>query len=352
MEETHHLLHNVLKQFKVPEKTYRFDSITQGFINDTYLVFHQDTALFILQRINHNVFLNIDGVMANIGQALAHLQGTGYARIQLIKTGDGHQYLNTTEGFWRLMTYIPQSVAYNTTTDPKTAYEAGRIIGRFHCLLHNAKVNTFVDTIPRFHDIKLRKQQFEEALAAASPERKAECSNDIGDAMDMLDIFGRLHDQKLPVRVCHNDTKLNNILFSKEEKRALCLIDLDTLMKGYFYYDFGDAVRTIVNTAPEDERDHGAIGFNMMLFEHFVDGLASNEAFLHQGEIESLTLGTAFMPFIHGLRALTDYLNGDIYYKVSYPDQNLVRCRSLFHFTSKTLEKKERMEEIIGDKLR
>ena len=140
---------------------------------------------------------------------------------------------------------------------------------------------------------------------------------------------------KLPVRLCHNDTKLNNILFSKTNNKALCLIDLDTLMKGYFFYDFGDAARTIANTAAEDEKDLNKITFNKELFSAFIDGLKNSTRFLSASELKTLPLGVVFMPFIHGLRALTDYLNGNIYYQVAYENQNLDRCLSLFNFAEK-----------------
>ncbi|NNE77985.1 MAG: aminoglycoside phosphotransferase family protein, partial [Pricia sp.] len=182
-------------------------------------------------------------------------------------------------------------------------------------------------------------------------KRRAAAKEAIQFAHEVLAQLESVKLKDLPIRICHNDTKLNNILFSKKTKKALCLIDLDTLMRGYFLYDFGDAVRTIVNTAPEDEREHHKITFITSLFESFVDGIAANEKFLSKAEIETLHWGAVLMPFLHGIRALTDYLNGNIYYKVAYENQNLDRCLSLFDFTAKALNHIDYMKGILGAKL-
>ena len=328
------------------------ETLHNGYINDTYLVMEGRQPRYILQRVNHNVFKDIDGLMGNIAHALDGLSDPGYERIELIRTASGTTYLEDPNGYWRLMTYIDESTAHNTTTDPKIAFEAGRIIGKFHQLLNGAVLEDYVDTIPRFHDLSLRKAQFEEARSKAQTGKKETAHNAIVFAETTLNKLEALSTAPMPLRICHNDTKLNNILFSKKDHKALCLIDLDTLMKGYFYYDFGDAVRTIANTAPEDEQDHSKITFEKSLFESFIDGLAYNDPFLTSEEIKALPLGAVFMPFIHGLRALTDYLNNNIYYKVAYENQNLDRCLSLFHFTQKTLDELPYMEKVVQEKLK
>lgn len=344
-------LHSILGQFTVEEKDYSFRPINQGFINDTFLVVNGETPLFILQRVNHLVFENVAGLMKNIGTALGFLQDQIYTRITLVETAEGSSFAKIGENYWRLMTYIDGTTAYDTTTQNKIARGAGTIVGKFHQLLEKAPYNEFVDTIPRFHDLSLRKDQFESALATTSKERKNTAKKAIIFAQETLPLLLEFSKRKIPVRICHNDTKLNNILFKKEGDQALCLIDLDTIMKGYFYYDFGDAVRTIVNTAPEDEQQFEKITFENKLFEAFVDGIADVEPFLAQEEINTLPLGTVFMPFIHGLRALTDYLMGNVYYKVAYENQNLDRCLSLFDFSKKALDRVAYMEEIVSQKL-
>lgn len=348
MNETH--LNFILEHFSLPRKTYGFQGLHQGFINDTYLVLDDDRPRYILQRINHSVFKDITGLMGNIDHALHRLDAPDYKQITLVKTKLGKPFY-TDGGYWRLMTYIDESTAYDTTTDIHIAKEAGRIIGKFHQLLDHANLEDYVDTIPRFHDLAWRKEEFQEALRTVDPEKLALANNGIIFAQKTLKTLAALDQADLPIRICHNDTKLNNILFSKTTHKALCLIDLDTLMKGYFYYDFGDAIRTLVNPANEDESNLTKIHFDKDLFLAFVEGLQTNGSFLTQKEIDLLPLGAAFMPFIHGLRALTDYLNNNRYYKVAYENQNLDRCLSLFHFTQKALTELHFMRAVVQEKL-
>jgi len=286
--------------------------------------------------------------MGNIDRALKQLKSHDYHRIKLIPTTFGKSYANLHSGYWRIITYVDNSTTYNTTTESEIAFEAGRVIGKFHLLLSGEKISQYIDTIPKFHDLELREMQFLAALARASNEKKEIAKNAISFAEDMLLKLSNIYEPKLPQRICHNDTKLNNILFSKETQKALCLIDLDTLMVGYFHYDFGDAIRTIVNTAPEDERNHDKITFEKRLFEAFIDGMVSNGTFLEKEEIEALPYGVILMPFLHGLRALTDYLNKNIYYKVTYENQNLDRCLSLYDFTKKAFSNLDYMKSILS----
>ncbi|MBC8768306.1 aminoglycoside phosphotransferase family protein [Arenibacter sp. BSSL-BM3] len=345
-------LNELLENFSIERKTYQFQGINQGYINDTYLVLDNNYPLYILQRVNHNVFKDVHGLMGNIANAFEFLQDQDYTPIDLLKTDTANSYYKHAKtGYWRLMTYINNTTAYDNATDTEIAFQAGKVVGKFHQLLANAPMDNYVDTIPQFHDLSLRQKQFEESLLSAKKEKLETSKAAIAFAKETLEKLRILDNSKLPLRVCHNDTKLNNILFSKEENKALCLIDLDTIMKGYFYFDFGDAIRTVANTAAEDEQDHDKITFEKPLFEAFVKGLESNGAFLYKEEIDLLAWGAVFMPFIHGLRALTDYLNDNIYYKVSYENQNLDRCLSLFDFTNKALQEIGYMTQVVKEGL-
>ena len=345
-------LNNVISYFVLEAKTYTFSELNSGFINDTYLVSDSATPKYVLQRINHGVFTNVEGLMGNVSNALQLLKAKDYTRIKLIKTKLGKTYYSDANGFWRIMTYIQGSTTFDTTTSSEIAFEAGRIIGRFHHAMNKADLSKYVDTIPKFHNLELRKMQFLASIAKASELKKETAIQAISFAENMLVNLETINDIDLPFRVCHNDTKLNNILFSDKTQKALCLIDLDTLMKGHFQYDFGDAIRTIVNTAAEDEQDHEKITFEKYLFEAFADGLDSNGEFLKKEEIETLAYGTILMPFLHGIRALTDFLNGNIYYKVSYENQNLDRCHSLFNFTEKAWSNLDFMKSTLSEKIR
>ncbi len=347
-------LNALLGHFNIPKMQYGFRPLTDGYINDTFLVKEGHNPLYILQRVNHLVFPNVVGLMGNVQNALRHLDDDDYQKIVLVETEDGgvfYQQQHPDLAYWRLMTYIDGSTAYNTTQNPKIAMEAGRIIGTFHMLLEKARRSDYVDVIPRFHDLGLRKDQFVVALANASPDKLQIAKNAIQFAKATLEKLETMQMADLPIRICHNDTKLNNILFTKETYKALCLIDLDTLMRGHFHFDFGDAVRTIVNTAPEDEQDHQKITFEQDLFKAFVEGLAVNGPFLTEAEIKALPFGAVLMPFLHGIRALTDYLNNNIYYKVAYENQNLDRSLSLFDFTKKALAQVNFMDKILAQTL-
>jgi Ser/Thr protein kinase RdoA (MazF antagonist) len=244
------------------------------------------------------------------------------------------------------MEYVSGSYTKDNAENVNDAFEAGRILSLFHLLLKDEDPTRYIDTLDNFHKLPYRITEFEIALENSNNNLIKECREEINYSKEMFDKLNIFYNSKLPERICHNDAKLNNILFSSSNK-GLCMIDMDTIMKGYFHYDFGDAVRTIVNPASEEEKDLSKIIFNKSLFKAFIDGLKSNGEFLSKKERELLPLSTALMPFIHGLRALTDYLNGNIYYKVSYPKQNLIRCKNLYAFSRLALEHKDYMKEII-----
>lgn len=344
---TQYPIQSILKAFKLTGEPYEYKPLTAGLINDTYLVTDAENRQFILQKINARVFKNTDVLMDNVCYALPVLNADDYAEISFVNSKKGDAFLQQHGAIWRMMTFIPNSTTYNTTTNTNIAFEAGRIIGKFHSLLSPVDPNLFHNTLPKFHDLNHRTQEFEHALQNADSLKLETAKKAIENAHGFLNELQGLDHRKLPLRICHNDTKLNNILFSKTTNKALCLIDLDTLMKGYFYNDFGDAIRTVVNTAPEDEKNHDEIGFNVSLFTAFIDGLATHPHLLTEAEKESLPLGAVFMPFLHGLRALTDYLNHNKYYKVTYENQNLDRCASLFNFAEKAIAKKDFMTDYI-----
>jgi Ser/Thr protein kinase RdoA (MazF antagonist) len=338
---------NILNRFAITSGVYEFLPIYQGYINDTYRVSRKGEHLYILQRINTVVFQEVDHIMENIEKSLTSLQDPEYAFIEIIKTKDGQLVLNHENTCWRLLSYISESKAYDTCPNETVAFEAGKLIGKFHLCLNKAKVSDFHITIPEFHDINFRARQFMDAKTNASEDKLQSADHLLQFVENMIAKLMAVDLSELPLRICHNDTKLNNILFSMETGKALCLIDLDTIMPGYFMYDFGDAIRIVANTAREDEQDVTKIKFNKTMFEAFVEGLKNNSAFLTSKEIKTLAYGVVIMPFLHGLRALTDFLNGNVYYKVTYENQNLDRAASLFEFSKKSFEQLDYMQEFV-----
>jgi Ser/Thr protein kinase RdoA (MazF antagonist) len=344
-------LNKILGKFQVPDHDYSFKTISNGLINDTYLVQDNSEPEYILQRINTSVFTRFHDLIHNIELILPLLDAPDYKKIELIRTRKEEPYLKTdSSDVWRVMTFVRGSTVYNTTTDQEIAKEAGRIIGLFHKLLEDFDAGQVKETLVRFHDLNLRFDQFKEARKNADKEKLELAKKAIDFVDNNIDLLLNITFDELPVRVCHNDTKLNNILFSAK-KKSLCLIDLDTLMPGTFLYDFGDAVRTIANTAPEDEIDLSRINFRTELFEAFMDGLSMNKEIFTKAEIEQMSLGAALMPFLHGIRALTDFLENNRYYKVSYEMQNLDRCMSLFTFSQLAIDHQPEMKKIVKEKL-
>jgi Ser/Thr protein kinase RdoA (MazF antagonist) len=340
-------LDQILKHFDIKPQKYHYEPLTNGMINDTYLVSNADRPLFILQKINTAVFTEVDSLIHNIDLVLPNLASSDYEKVVLEKTKSGTSFYKDDNGnIWRLMTYVNNSRVYNTTTDPEVAFEAGRIIGLFHKLLANSDPSLLQETLVDFHNIAFRYSQFLEATKNSKPENIEKAKEPIAFVEKHISMLLELQMVKLPLRVCHNDTKLNNILFSKDNK-SLCLIDLDTIMPGYFLYDFGDAVRTIVNRAPEDEVNLNLINFDQKIFGSFIKGIAANGKILTKTEIDHLSLGAILLPFLHGIRALTDFLENNRYYKVKYENQNLDRCNSLFEFSKLALENKDFMDASI-----
>ena len=340
-------LDHIIDNFTVDQEKFNYIPLSNGMINDTYLVSANDIPLYILQNINTAVFTRIDSLIHNIDLVLPNLASDDYEKVILEKTkSETSFYKEYNSNIWRLMTYVKNSQVYNTTTDPEVAFEAGRIIGAFHKLLANFDPGLLQETLIDFHNIAFRYGQFLEAQPKAKPENIEKAKTAIDFVKKYIPMLLELQKVKLPVRACHNDTKLNNILFSNQNK-ALCLIDLDTIMPGYFLYDFGDAVRTIVNKAPEDEIKLELINFDRAIFESFIKGIAVNGMILTKTEIDHLSLGAILLPFLHGIRALTDFLENNRYYKVRYENQNLDRCNSLFEFSRLAIENKDFMDECI-----
>jgi Ser/Thr protein kinase RdoA (MazF antagonist) len=341
----------VWNQFQVSTVITSIQPINQGYINDTFLVTDSDNKHYILQRINAKVFKNIDALHQNFHKALLKLKAEDYTEISLIQTRNSALVYIQNDSYWRMLTYISNSDAFNFTKDPTIAFEAGKLLGKFHTLLHNENHDEFDDIIKNLNHLPTKITEFEIALTSASANRIEIAKHLIGFAQNNKALFNDFDKANLPLRICHNDTKLNNMLFDKTSKKGLCLIDLDTIMKGYFHYDFGDAVRTVVSESNEDEKDLDHIKFNRSLFENFVEGLALYKSIFTAKEIEFLPISCALMPFLHGLRALTDYLNGNIYYKVSYENQNLDRCQSLFEFTKHAVREQKFIETVIKSSL-
>ncbi|MCX7916301.1 MAG: aminoglycoside phosphotransferase family protein [Verrucomicrobiae bacterium] len=311
-----------------------------GHINDTYAVTFDQAGKpvrYIVQRINHRVFNNPVALMENIYRVTTHvkakLTGARSRRaLTLVPTRDGQPFHRDEAGnFWRCYLFIEGARTYDAVESPKQAYEAARAFGRFQQLLADLPAPRLHETIPDFHHTPKRLAALEAAIAADTAGRARECGPEIEFVMKRRALTRALVEAGLPERVTHNDTKLNNVMLDDATGEGVCVIDLDTVMPGLALYDFGDQVRTTTSPAKEDERDLTKVGLRREMFEALARGyLEAAGRFLTREEKELLVVAGKVITLEIGIRFLTDYLSGDVYFKVHRPGHNLDRCRTKF----------------------
>jgi hypothetical protein len=334
-----------------------------GHINDTFRAENTDVTRpdYILQRINHTIFKNVPSLMQNIKHVTDHVQKKLEMQdipdrhrkvLTLVPARDGNTYYQDAEGnYWRIFHQIKDTRSYDIVQTPYQAREGGRAFGQFQSWLSDMEPGLLTETIPDFHNIEKRYEKFQNVILADPSGRRKDVPYEIEFVnrriQDMGEILRNGKEGKLPLRITHNDTKFNNVLLDNND-RALCVIDLDTVMPGYVAYDFGDSVRTIVNTAAEDEKDLAKIEVNMELYEAFaVSFLRETGSSLTRGEIDSLPMGALLLPYMIGLRFLTDYIEGDVYFKTHFPEHNLQRARAQFRLLSRLEDNYNILKDIV-----
>lgn len=324
----------------------------KGHINDTFCVYTQDEAgdcvRFILQRINTNTFTDPDGLMENIVGVTDYLRGIieknggDIARetITVQRTKEGKYYYRDSQGgCWRVYPFVEGTVCLQAVEDPEQFYQSAVAFGNFQRLLAGYDASTLHETIAKFHDTRNRFVNFKKALEADVCGRAKDVQPEIDFVLarekDCAVLMDQLEAGKLPLRVTHNDTKLNNILMDKKTGTGICVIDLDTVMPGLALNDFGDSIRFGANHCAEDEKDLSKVNFDLDLFEIYTKGFleAAGDA-LTTAEKENLPWGAKLMTLECGIRFLTDYLEGDHYFRVHRKGQNLDRCRTQFKLVS------------------
>lgn len=336
-----------------------------GHINATYAVYMPtedgEELSYVLQRVNRNVFKNPDEVMENIFEVTEYLRNVireeggdpDRETLSYIKTKSGGKYFEDGEGEpWRCYNFIPDSECYQLVEEPTQFYQSGSSFGHFLRQLEKYPASRLHETIPDFHNSVKRYHTFEVALKRDLMDRAVTCKPEIQFVLDRKADYGilvkRQEDGTLPLRVTHNDTKLNNILFDSATGRGLCIIDLDTIMPGLAANDFGDSIRFGAATAAEDERNLELVHFDIGLYEQYAKGyLEETKDVLTKEEIESLAWGARLMTLECGTRFLTDYLQGDTYFKTDYPEHNLVRARTQFRLVDEMEQQFEQMQKII-----
>lgn len=354
----------ICEQFSINGDFTGYEKINNGHINSTYnLIFDEDGQVkkYVLQKINTNVFKNPDYLMSNIVAVTEHIRKKNEENnvdcperrtLAFFPSLDGkYYYIDKNNDCWRLYIFVDDVYTCNSIDSEEVFYNAGAAFGEFQNILSDFDGASLYETIENFHHTASRfealKKAVEENKAGRLDTVKEEVEFAFQREADTHVLVDMIAEGKLPLRVTHNDTKLNNILFDNISNKGICIIDLDTVMPGLSLYDFGDSIRFGANTAAEDEKDLSKVSLSLPLYEAYVNGyLSSAKDALTDLEKELLPFGAKIMTYECGIRFLTDYLNGDVYFKIGYPEHNLDRCHTQFALVKDMEDKMEQMKQI------
>ncbi|WP_108821440.1 phosphotransferase enzyme family protein [Dysgonomonas sp. Marseille-P4361] len=351
---------NIGKHFSFEGTVKEIRPFGDGLINDTFFVETEgNSPNYILQRKNKNIFTDIPAMMDNIQKVTTHLKNKIIAQgedplrraLTVTPTTDNKLcYQDENGDYWAACLFIEDTIAYQAADSPELAFQGGKGIGQFQAMLADMK-DPLANILPGFHDMRFRFQQWDEILGKDPVGRKAAVAEEIKWVEDrrnkIMEVWEKVESGEIPTRVTHNDTKINNILFSKEGE-VLCVIDLDTVLSSTILNDFGDAIRYYTNAGKEDEKDLDKVYVRMNIFEGFTKGyLSEAKAFLSPSEIEYLAFSAIYITVEQVLRFLMDYIDGDNYYKTQYEDHNLVRTRAQIKLCDSMEENYETMKALV-----
>lgn len=355
---------NILSMFKYDGEPFSVEPYGNGHINDTYKVEckkDDETVRYILQRVNSNIFPDTSALMENIANVTAFLKekitrrGGDVLRetLNLVPTVAGKKYYTDQNGgSWRSYIFIEDAVCYEKIEKPEDFYNCGYAFGNFQNLLSDFPAEKLHEVIPNFHNTPSRYADFLRAVKADICGRAKSVEKEIefvtARAEDMSALTKMLESGEIPLRVTHNDTKLNNCMFDIHTGKTVCVIDLDTVMPGLRAYDYGDSIRFGATTGAEDEPDLSKVNFSLPLFESYTEGfIKSCGESMSKKEADSLPIGAKLMTLECGMRFLTDYLNGDTYFKISRENHNLDRCRTQFKLVADMERQWDKMYGIL-----
>lgn len=356
-------LQQIVAQFAIEGVVSEVKPLGNGLINTTYKVTTEgDAPNYVLQHINNAIFPDVEMLMDNIFAVTSHIRAKLEAEgvedidrkvLKFVPAKDGKYFYFDGEKYWRVMVFIPDTISQTAVT-PESSYIVGETFGNFQAMLADIPVK-LGETIKDFHNMEFRLQQLREAVQENKAGRLAEVQwlvDELENRAEEMCKGERLYREgKLPKRICHCDTKVDNILFDKDGN-VLCVIDLDTVMPNFIFSDFGDFLRSAANTGKEDDKDLNNVNFNMEIFKAFTEGyLKSARVFLTPLEIENLPYAAALFPYMQTVRFLADYINGDTYYKTQYPEHNLVRSKAQFKLLQSVEAHQAEMQAFIKEQL-
>lgn len=354
-------MQNIIKHYEFADETVKVEPFGNGHINKTFLVITEKSKQkYILQQINTNVFKKPVEVMENIELITNHIrefaaaeaEDPSRAALEIVRTITNKTFMRIDTMFWRCYKYVEGAKTYEIIENPDMFYEVGKAIGIFQRQLSKFPISKLNITIPDFHNTPVRFAKFVNVSNTDPHQRGIEVFNEVKFVFDrkkgMSKIVDLMRDKKIPVRVTHNDTKLNNVMIDEITNKAICVIDLDTVMPGSVLYDFGDAIRVGASTAMEDEKDLSKVNLDIELFEKFTRGfLEKTYDILTVTEIENLVEGARIITLECGMRFLTDFLENDIYFQVNYPYHNLVRARTQFKLVEEIEKNYDKLDNIV-----
>ena len=350
-------LFDILKKFPLDAEPIICERFGHGHINETYIAITDSGNRYILQKINNRVFPNVPALMENIVAVTQHLRSQisdPDGVLTLVKTVDGQWYLTHEDGsYWRVYEFVNHCLCLQSPETPEDFYQSALAFGNFQQQLVSFPAHTLHETIANFHNTRDRYRIFREKLAADPMNRDKDVQAEIQFALDReqeaATLVTMLENGELPLRVTHNDTKLNNVMLDMRTRKPLCVIDLDTVMPGLSLYDFGDSIRFGAATAAEDEKDLSKMEMSLDLFRIYTRGFVSACPGLTENEKKMLPMGAKLMTLECGVRFLTDYLDGDHYFATHREGQNLDRCRTQFKLVADMESKWEQMAQIVRE---
>lgn len=351
MTDSEVTLRRVVERFPLEGKVLAISPYGNGHINVTYLI-ETDERRYILQKMNTTVFPDTESLMRNIELVTDFLRTRGQETLHIVRTRTGQTWCRCNQGSWRIYDFIEHTKSYDKVPDPKVFQAAGAAFGEFQNSLSHFDAASLHTTIEHFHDTPKRYRDLLAAVDEDPKGRAEECVPEIDFYRNRTNQYGivmnGLDDGTLPLRVTHNDTKLNNILMDEETGRARAIIDLDTVMPGSMLFDFGDSIRFGASTALEDERDLGKVHFDLELFRSYTCGfVGAVRSSITDEEAGLLSFSAILMTLECGMRFLADYLLGDTYFATAYPEHNLIRCRTQVKLATEMEERFDQTRSIV-----
>lgn len=343
---------DIVSKFQIKERVVGYSPLGNGHINSTFLINTDTGKRYVLQKINSYAFKNVDQLMENMYKTTSFLIEHGFETLKVVKTKDDGLYVRDGEDYYRLTDFIENTICYEGVENLNAVYNAGKAFGLLHRAFRDYDASTLYEVIPNFHNTKKRYQDLLDAIKVDPVNRFKTCQIEYltihNRERDFSYIVDSIASGDIQLAVTHNDPKINNVLFDKDSGAIRAVIDLDTIMPGSYLYDFGDALRSLFTGEYEDSRDVSKVGVDYQIFESYTKGyLSEMKDVLNQKEIEALAFSVFLLTIEVAIRFLTDYINGDVYFHIDYPEHNLVRARTQIKLAEDIYKAIPELNEIV-----